>query len=343
MSQPPASDLMEHMADQLGPILVRKGLIPSLSHSAIDAAVKSYTSSDSFKTMARAELRSTFDDLVDEVIVEEINADLVDFRVEYRRDATTGHLVLCHQIGGAPVVNARDRSNGIPSFGSGPASKRLRTASPPSMFGASSGNSFASAFGGNPFVTPAPAAASRTSFEPPFTTARASVAPATTAGPPLDNRKPPPKPTQPSVPMVVPQFNPTSPTETTAPAPAPVLEFAKTSASIPSGSQGNLALGYFNHLRSQYDEFMVYPEVTTHDHQMFIMCQAYGAIHTFGCTKGKTPDYIQQLLIHHFASNDLKFRSYRLLENEVQAIKAYKYNLEENVFIFNMNMTKKTM
>ena len=171
MSQPPASDLMEHMADQLGPILVRKGLIPSLSHSAIDAAVKSYTSSDSFKTMARAELRSTFDDLVDEVIVEEINADLVDFRVEYRRDATTGHLVLCQQISGAPVVNAKDRSNGIPSFGSGPASKRLRTASPPSMFGASSGNSFASAFGGNPFVTPAPAAASRPSFEPPFTTA----------------------------------------------------------------------------------------------------------------------------------------------------------------------------
>ena len=143
--------------------------------------------------------------------------------------------------------------------------------------------------------------------------------------------------------MVVPLFNPTSPTETTAPAPAPVLEFAKTSASIPSGSQGNLALGYFNHLRSQYDEFMVYPEVTTHDHQMFIMCQAYGAIHTFGRTKGKTPDYIQQLLIHHFASNDLKFRSYRLLESEVQAIKAYKYNREENVFIFNMNMTKKTM
>lgn len=334
MSAPP---YLTAMADDIAPIVAKilqdKKLIPSpsLSNDAVNAKFQAYIASNAFKTMAREQLLASFDGLVDGLFVEEVNVDLssAGYPIEYRRDPVSRKLTLCDKTSGTPVLDSNVASNSIPS------SKRVRTSDRPGLIlGPSSGNAFAP-FGGNPFAITAPAPAANP-FAPSFRFGSTSVPapnPATVA---VETPK-----SRPFQGFAKPTFNPVSPTPGQGKSKSKTEdsdeepEFAETSDQVPTGSAGNLARTYFGHLKTQYDHY-INNYCTEHNHQVFIMCQAYSVIRTFGRAKGNVPNLIRSLLMHYFATNDFKFRKQRLLEIEADQIRAFKYIKHDPKIIFNM-------
>ena len=107
--------IVEVLAPLVATELVNKNLIPAVTSPAIqrelDAFFKSTIGKQAFVDMIATTFDNKFDETVDDVLLPELNVEIQDRQLEYRRDPRTGRIRLVNTATGRYANNTGTNSN----------------------------------------------------------------------------------------------------------------------------------------------------------------------------------------------------------------------------------------